>query len=1113
MTQLEQLLRGLGLDKYHDIFKQSAIDVDILPELSDADLRELEIPLGDRRRILKAAAELKAGASSPVSRSFGAERRQVTVMFCDLVGSTALSTQMDAEELRDLLRAYQDACMDAVKRYAGTVARAYGDGLLIYFGYPVAHDDEAARAVLAGFDIIDSISRLPANSRLSAENSLKVRIGIHTGQVVVGGIRPDDTLDPMGITGDAPNIAARLQELADPNGIVISKVTHGLAGEVAHYEPLGEHELKGLPAPMTLFAPSPQRGDYQPATEPGAAGGDAILGRETYLDRLTVAWNHFTQGKTRAVLISGPPGIGKSRLMTSLARDLAQREVRPIKLRCSSMHMQSPFFPVADLFTRELGIAPDDPVDERLRKLQGLVDRAGLDRQTAMGLLVPILSIPATDEYPKIEMPAEQRIAQTIDAIIRCLVALSDGAQPALMFEDLHWMDSSTMSILRRLIEAPSEQSIFVVATFRPEFRSPWNETPSVDTMTLSQLDADASRELIRRVAGDTTLGDDIVEHIVATTDGVPLFVEELTKSVIEAQSLGELPTDLTTERLAVTSIPASLQDSLLARLDRLGEAKRVAQLGATIGREFTYQLLASIADMVDDTLQRLLNRLIGAELIFSTGEIGYERFVFKHALIQGAAYSTLLRSDQKSYHRRIAEGIAREAEESGIPQPLLLAHHYTEAGDLREAIPQWFAAGEHALERHAILETINQLNTGLELITRLEDTPEKALLELKFLSAIAMPIATAKGYTAPELHATLERAGALCQQLDNPPQLFPVLHGMVKFYQAQADHERTESLGRELLKIAEDADDLSMRIEAHRNIGMSYALSGNFTESVRHCDDALALYQPELHRSHALHYAVDPAVVALSFSAYSKWALGLIDEATEQARRAMEYAAEIEHPYSEAFALSITATVHQLRQEPQQTLGFGQQAIEISKRHGFPYWIGWAAVPLGWALCKLGQHEQGLATMQQGLGGYQAAGVLAGRPMRQCLLAEALQMSGEVAQALETVQQTAALPELQLDMYHSEVQRLRGDLELAADPAHTDIARSAYEAALAVARDKQATTFELRTLVSLVKLDILERHDPSPALDDLRRVYASFDQGLDTPDLMAANALLQAAS
>ncbi len=1112
MTGLEQFLRSLGLEKYYDVFEQNVIDLDVLPELTDEDLRDLGIPMGDRRRLLKAAAGMEIESSNAITRVFEAERRQLTVMFCDLVGSTALSTQMDAEELRDLLRDYQDACMAVVKRYEGTVSRAYGDGLLIYFGYPVAHDDEPVRAVLAGFDIINAIGQLPTIRLPQGEVSLEVRIGIHTGQVVVGGIRPDDTLDPMGITGDAPNISARLQDLASPNSIVVSDATRRLASDVAYFESLGEHELKGLPEPMLLFKPSPLQRGRQYVEDSVPVGENKILGREVYLEQLKVTWKQFSQGHTRAVLIVGPPGIGKSRLISSMAHDLVEQNVRPLKIRCSSLHLRSPFFPIADLFIRELGIAPNDHADEQLHRLEELVDRARLERKETMGLLAPILSIPATDEYPRIEMPAERRIAETIDAIINCLRSLADGAQLALMFEDLHWMDSSTLSVLRQLIETPTEYPVFVVGTFRPEFVSPWNESPYVDLITLSQLDENASRDLIRRVAGDARLGDDIVEHIVATTDGVPLFIEELTKSVIEAQSLSELPVDLTTERLAVTSIPMSLQDSLVARLDRLGEAKRIAQLGATIGREFSYRLLTSIVDMVGDSLSRLLNQLINAELIFCVGGVGHERYIFKHALIQGAAYSTLLRSDQRIYHRRIAENIAREAEESGISQPLLLAHHYTEADDLSKAIPCWLAAGEHAMERHAILETINQLNTGLELIAKLEDSPDKAMLELKFLTAIAMPIATAKGYTAPELVATLERAGELCRQLNNPPQLFPVLHGMVKFYQAQSDHERTVSLGLELLKIAEDSADTSMCIEAHRNLGMSYALGGRFTESVRHCDAALKQYDPEKHRSHVLQYAVDPAVVALSFSCYAKWALGYIDEAAEQIQQAIKHAAEIEHPYSEAFALSSATTVHQLRQEPEPTLTFAQQAIEISKRHGFPYWVGWSAVPLGWALCKIGQHEQGLATMRQGLAGYEAAGVLAGRPLRQCLLAEGLQVAGDPSQALKVVKEATTLPNLALDMYHSEVLRLYGELELTVNPASTDTARLAYEQSLAAARHKQAASFELRTLVSLVELDVFEQRVPSTALDDLRALYEQFDQGFETRDLIDARTILDKA-
>jgi class 3 adenylate cyclase/predicted ATPase len=1069
MNQLHQWLQNNGLEKYHSVFDEQAIDMDVLPELSDEDLRELGLPLGDRRRLLKAIAS--AATTPPVAaqtKLFDAERRQLTVMFCDLVGSTALSSRLDPEKMRDLLRAYQDTCMHAVAAYGGTIARAYGDGLLIYFGYPLAHDDEAARAILAGFDIIEALGRLESGS-----NTLRVRIGIHTGRVVVGGIRPDDQLDPMGITGDAPNIAARLQEKASPDEIVVSRLVRGLAGKVANFESLGEHTLKGLPDVFTLYRTTASDGIADSKSESNPVLELGMIGRERELAQLTNGWHQFKQGEGRAALITGPPGIGKSQLLWSLTREVMGEGRRPIKLSCSSLRVQSPFLPIAELLKRELKIASRDPAAERLEKLEMLLDRAGVDRDEGMPLLAPVLSISAIDNYPGVDMPADRRAQETIRIIASCLAALADGGEPLLLVEDLHWIDSSTMAVIRYFVEAYAEQPMFVVGTARTEFISPWDGSPGVETIALGQLDDAGTRQLIGSITGADTLDEEIIKHIVTTTDGVPLFVEELTKSVIEAQSLGELPADLTTERLALTSIPASLQDSLLARLDRLGDAKRIAQLGAIIGREFNYQLLASITDLDGFSLRLLIEQLKASGLVFSKAEGSNERFVFKHAMVQGAAYSTLLHSDLLVYHKRIAHAVAREAQQSGVPQPQLLAHHFTEAGELLTAVPYWLEAGEHAAERHAIPETISQLNTGLDLISRLDDTPERAELELKFHHAIAMPIASAKGYTAPELRVTLDRARDLCKKLGSPKQLFPALHGMVKFYQAQADHIRTESLGMELLTIAQNSGDASLLVEAHRNLGMSYAMSGNFLQAVEHCDAALALYEPERHRSHAQLYAVDPSVVAGSFSAFSNWILGNYDKATQLTTRAIAYARDIEHPYSLAFALSNASTVSVFRGEVQETFSTARESLEISQLHGFPYWVGWSAVPLGWALCKMGKYDEGLATMELGLAGYKAAGVLAGRPMRQCLHADALLMAdgGESSRALEMIAGVLKLPELQQDMYHSEVYRMQGDLLRDSCPAQHELARASYEKALEVARDQQATAFEQRILESVAGL------------------------------------------
>jgi len=1071
VDQLHQWLRDNQLEKYHGVFEENAVDIDVLPELSEEDLRELGVPLGDRRRLLKAIARLNSPAATRSAPRIQAERRQLTVMFCDLVGSTALSTQLDAEQLRDLLRDYQDTCMRAIEPFGGTIARAYGDGLLIYFGYPVAHDDEASRAVSAGIDIVDAVNRLDVKGK---EITLQVRIGIHTGNVVVGGLRPDDQLDPMGITGDAPNIAARLQEKAAPDEIIVSRTTRLLAGDVAAFESLGEYELKGLPNTFTLFRAAALDGVPQDDAAAAPAPDFTIIGRKEELDRLLEAWESYSKGELRAALISGPPGIGKSQLLASLASELVARGVRPILLRCSSLRVQSPFLPIIDLLRRELKIALTDPAAEQLEKLEGLASAAGLDLQESMTLLAPVLSVPTGEKYPVTDMPAERRVHETIRVIARCLAFLADAEQEAaLLVEDLHWIDSSTLAVLRHFIEAYADRPMFVVGTARSEFVSPWEGSPGVCTVALGQFDEDASRRLIRSVDEAAVLSEELIRHIVSSTDGVPLFVEELTKWAIEAQSLGELPADLTKERLAVTNIPVSLQDSLLSRLDRLGNAKRIAQLGATIGREFSFQLLYSISDMDVNSLRPLIDILEKSGLIVSSGEPPNELFAFKHAMVQGAAYSTLLHSDRIVYHRRIARAVAREEELSGVLQPQLLAHHLTEAGDLADAIPYWLDAGRHAAGRNAIPEAISQLSTGLELIGRLDETPELAELELEFHDAIAMPIASARGYTSPELRATLDRAQTLCKKLGSPAQLFPALHGMLKFYQAQADHKRTEALGRELLTIAENADDASLLIEAHRNLGMSYALSGRFRQSVAHCEQALRLYEPERHLSHGQLYAVNPSIVAGSFAGYSKWILGDMEQGLQQVRQAVSYAREIEHPYSLAFALCNVATVAVFQEDVEGAFHAAREALELSQSGGFPYWVGWSTVPLGWALCRMGKHEEGLSTIQMGLAGYKAAGVLAGRPFRYCLQADAVLTAGgkDSSVLLAMVDEVLAMPELQLGSYHSEVHRMRGRLLL--DSGDSDAALEAFQRGVQVARDQQAATFEKRSLESLAQLEM----------------------------------------
>ena len=785
---------------------------------------------------------------------------------------------------------------------------------------------------------------------------------------MVGGLRPKDWLDPMAVTGDTPNIAARLQGFAPINGIVVSPTTWKLCAGVAEFKTLGERELKGLSEPMQLYQAT------QPAvtalSHPTKAEHQLVLGRDHEISKLLTYWHGTESTQPRAVFVSGAAGIGKSQLVQAFLNRLQDSEYGQIECRCSTLRLQSPFYPVIELLERIFQLQPGDSSDTRLEKTVAALDSEGLEKSKLIPLLAPLLSLASDSAYPLPELPPEQLRAMTVEALIQCMLLGQNNKQTLIIFEDLHWVDPSTRDVITRLLAFETEHLLFILCTARPEFSVPWPASPSIMHLLIAQLSADDSRKIIQALDADNTLHDDIIEYIVEKTDGVPLFVEELAKSLLEAQAQGELPERGSSERLNTTLIPATLQDSLLARLDRLGTAKKSAQLGATIGREFFYRILQKSSQLEAAELGAHLDIILSAGLIFEKGESPDNRHVFKHALVQEAAYGMLIKSERQTLHQRIATVIEEDTLQSGVEQPEVLAHHHLEAGNTEAAIRYLHRAGERAVERHAVAEAIEVLQRGLEAIPTLPKSAQRHQLELKLHIAIAMPLASAGGYVAPELQHTLERAQVLCNELGNPPELFPVLHGLGKFYQAQADHDQVEALGVALLDMAQSTGDTALLIEAHRSLGLCYSMTGEYDKCIAHNEKVLERYTTEEHSSHVHLYAVDPSVVANSFIARALWAVGRIDEGAECAEKSIGHAIEIGHPYSETFALSSASTLYQLRDDPAKVAGYAGKAVELATRHSFPFWLGWSAVPLGWAMCRLGKQTEGLAPIEKGLAG-----------------------------------------------------------------------------------------------------------------------------------------------
>ncbi|HXG20801.1 MAG TPA: adenylate/guanylate cyclase domain-containing protein, partial [Methylomirabilota bacterium] len=732
------------------------------------------------------------------SRPTSAERRQLTVMFCDLVGSTALSEQLDPEELRDVVRNYQALCAEVIDRYEGHIAQYLGDGLLVYFGYPMAHEDDAARAVRSGLEIVQALRSqvlsplkgtgqgegkqlrqwqdTPHPSPLPRrERGLQVRIGIHTGQVVVGEIGGGSKREHLAL-GDTPNIAARLQGLAEPDTVVLSAATQRLVARLFICQDLGFHTLKGASTPTQVYQVIRESGAHDRFEAEVSAGLTPLTGREEELALLWRRWEQAKEGEGQVVLVSGEPGIGKSRLLREFHERVRREGVTPIEFHCSPYHQNSAFYPIVTCLQRVLQSNRDDAPEEKLRKLEVEVRRALPLQPDTIPLLASLLSLPHPAGASPLNLSPQRQKQKTQEALVAWLLKEAEHQAVLCSWEDLHWADPSTLEFLHLLIAQAPTARLCLLLTCRPEFTAPWGACSHLSHLTVSRLGRSQAARMVANVAEGQQLPEEIMRQIIAKTDGVPLFVEELTKSVMESlRAMQAPPLQLT--------IPATLHDSLMARLDRLDTAKEVAQLGAVMGREFSYELLHALSPLPAEALQQALHRLLEAELIYQHGLTPQARYIFKHALIQDAAYQSLLKSTRQQYHRQIAQVLEDRFAEINENQPELLAHHYTEAGLVERALPYWRQAGEQASQRSAHVEAVAHFTQGLEALKALPATPERVHQELALQLALRDALVVVHGYTAPEVEKTVLRARKLCQQLRETPQLFPVLFRLWGFY------------------------------------------------------------------------------------------------------------------------------------------------------------------------------------------------------------------------------------------------------------------------------------------------------------------------------------------
>jgi class 3 adenylate cyclase len=745
-------------------------------------------------------------ATAAVAAAPEAERRQLTVMFCDLVGSTALSTGMDPEDLRDVIASYQSRCSAAIRRYDGFVAKFMGDGILVYFGYPRAHEDEAERSVRAGLDIVDAMAELNAAVQRPPGVELAVRIGIATGPVIVGDQIGEGTASETAVVGETPNLAARLQALAQPNQIVVSAATRAMLGDHFDLEDLGAYELKGFADPVPAWRVLSARDSESRFAARQTGKSAPLVGRQEEMGLLLRAWEGSCHGRGQVVLIQGEAGLGKSRLVEGL-REASSRDHIWVAIRCSPFHTASAFHPIIEHLKRVFGWQPEDTAPQHLAKLEaGLAGFRTLPLSESVRLFADLMAVPVPEHrYPRLAMTAQQQRDATLDAIVAWLIEVAEDTPVLMAWEDLHWADPTTLETLGMLIEQAPTAAMLVVATYRPELTPPWPQRSHMTPITLNRLERPEVETMVGHLAGGRPLPGEVVDHIVAKADGVPLYVEELTKAILGSGVL-EARGDAYVLRgaLAQLHIPETLQDSLMARLDRAPRLREVAQLGSVLGREFAYDMISALAGIEEQMLQSGLGQLVVDELLYQRGRPPRSRYLFKHALIQDAAYQSLLKRTRQQYHQQVAKLLEDRFPEVASTQPELVAHHYTEANCPAQAIAYWHKAGAAAASRSANLEAIDQFRRGLALVEALSDMRERAERELDLQMALGPALFATKSYSHPDVGRTYARALELCRQLDDTPRGFTALRGLQNHHANLLEMEEAQHFAEEALRVAE---------------------------------------------------------------------------------------------------------------------------------------------------------------------------------------------------------------------------------------------------------------------------------------------------------------------
>ena len=1091
------------MGQYADAFESNDIEWEFIPKLDHDLLKDIGVAsVGHRMKLLESGAALgKQPLSTVVQQPFAptgagneAEHRQLTVMFCDLVGSTALSQRLDPEDLREIIGECQSAWTSAIERYDGYIARYMGDGVLAYFGYPKAHEDDAERAVRAALGVVDATS--PLNEKYP-DIELAVRVGAATGSVVVGDLIGEGASRENPVVGETPNLAARLQATADENALVIAPMTKELTADLFEFEDLGLQGLRGINEPVRVWRVIREQAAQSRFEARGASAVTGYVGREAELGMLAHRWKQAKEGEGQLVLLCGEPGIGKSRAVMRLTESLPKESFTRLSYQCSPFHTNSPLHPVVAHLTNAARFEPMDTLEQKLDRLEQLL--GGPDPSATMPLFADLLSIPFADRYDKLSLAPPQQKQKTLEALVDSLVNLCQTKPVLMLFEDLHWVDPTTQELLDLSIAAIKHLPVLLVATFRPEYQAPWIGQPNTTVLQLSRLSHREGVAVVGNVPGAQALSDEAIATIVDKTDGIPLFLEELARSVIDGG-----PQD-------AASVPASIHASLLARLDQLGDSKELAQVGAVVGREFSYQLLLALGNQDEPTLGEHLDRLEASGLVLARGVRPESTYRFKHALVQDAAYDSLLRPKRRALHHDVAQALENLFPDSATTQPEMLAHHHSAAGETEQALEHWLQAGRRATEGSANPEAVAYLRRGLDELAELPAATSRDEHELALQLALCTPLSAVTGFVSDETNDTYNRVEELCDLLETPERLYPVLLGRWIAQAVNSDCNAALESARRICALGEQQNDEVAKLLGYRMLGWSELLLGRIDDSHRHLSMALDLYDAEKHAALRFRYGHDSRVAALSPLAINLLVAGFPVQAMGVTEETIAYARRVNHVNTLGYGLVVGGALPAMMAEDVQFIGPIVDEILVASEEGWltQLFVPWVPVFAGWHLARTGEYERGVSLMQSGIEQNAVLGQIFFAPVHLGALAAIYLDAGDIDLAVATLDRAMTqVDQTDERVWEAEIHRLRGIAWLVCTPRDEERAVTCFRLGVEVARSQGAKLLELRSATNLAELwHKTGRKDAAWSL--LQPLYESFSEGFDTEDLKIAKALL----